>query len=176
MSIVRINNLGITDGTIVNADIATAAAIATTKIGAGAVLQVVYGETATTVNMSSTTLTDTGLSASITPSSASNKILVLVNQNGVRKGSNNANNDVKIIILRNSTQIASPSVFALYTGTAIELYGATISASYLDSPNTTSSITYKTQFSNPDGGGSAGTVTTQIGSALSNIVLLEIKG
>ena len=33
MPLTRINNLGITDGTIVNADIATAAAIATTKLG-----------------------------------------------------------------------------------------------------------------------------------------------
>ena len=43
LPITRIKSLGITDGTIVNADIDTAAAIATSKLGAGAVLQVVQG-------------------------------------------------------------------------------------------------------------------------------------
>jgi hypothetical protein len=52
----------------------------------GSVLQVVQGNTSTEVNTSGTSYVDTGLSASITPSSASSKILVLVSQNfGVKR-------------------------------------------------------------------------------------------
>jgi len=52
---------------------------------AGNVLQVVYGTTATSVTHSTSTYIDTGLSASITPSSTSSKILVIVDQNGCGK-------------------------------------------------------------------------------------------
>ena len=79
MPITRIQSLGITDGTIVNADINASAAIAGTKLSAGAVLQVV--STAKTDTFSSSTgsyIDITGLSVSITPSSTSNKILILL--------------------------------------------------------------------------------------------------
>ena len=68
-----------------NLGIVSAAGITTTKLGAGAVLQVVYGSTATEVNTNSNTFISTGLSTSITPTSASNKILIFVNQTGLRK-------------------------------------------------------------------------------------------
>jgi len=79
MPLTKIQSLGITDGTIVNADINASAAIAGTKLtGVGKVLQVVQTFKADSFSSSSTSFTDvTGLSVSITPSSASNKILVL---------------------------------------------------------------------------------------------------
>ena len=49
--------------------------------GTGNVLQVVAGTDASAVDITSTSMTDTGLSASITPSSTSSKILVLINHN-----------------------------------------------------------------------------------------------
>ena len=49
-------------------------------ISTGSVLQVVNGSTYTKVSSTSSTYADTGLSASITPSSTSNKVLVIVNQ------------------------------------------------------------------------------------------------
>lgn len=87
MPLTRINNLGITDGTIVNADINSAAAIATTKLGAGAVLQVVDARTSTYTSSSSTIPSDNTIpqntegfeviTASITPTSTSNKLIII---------------------------------------------------------------------------------------------------
>ena len=69
MALTKIQSLGITDGTIVNADINASAAIAGTKLtGVGKVLQVVSTTKTDTFTLStgSTTFTDvTGLSASI---------------------------------------------------------------------------------------------------------------
>ena len=49
-------------------------------LSSGKVLQVVTAESTTNNTLNTTTLADCGLSASITPSSASNKILVLATQ------------------------------------------------------------------------------------------------
>jgi len=79
MPLTKIQSLGITDGTIVNADINASAAIAGTKLsGAGKVLQVVTTANGTGFSTSSTSYQD-AISASITPSSASNKILIFCN-------------------------------------------------------------------------------------------------
>ena len=79
MPLTKIQSLGITDGTIVNADINASAAIAGTKLsGAGKVLQVVSTTKTDTATTSSTSYSDiSGLNLTITPSSASNKILII---------------------------------------------------------------------------------------------------
>jgi hypothetical protein len=172
MPLTKIQSLGITDGTIVNADINASAAIAGTKIsGAGKVLQVVQGTTTTQTGSSSATLADTTLTASITPSSASNKVLVIVHQNGINKPSGDAYNDMNLVIKRGATTISTIAPFSLFTNSSLTLNGQTLSTAYLDSPNTTSSTTYKTQFRNPDG---AGAVLVQETSAMSTITLMEI--
>ena len=48
--------------------------------------QIVTGTTTTQVDLSSATLTDTGLTATIVPTSASSKILVLVSQSVAHNG------------------------------------------------------------------------------------------
>jgi hypothetical protein len=126
--------------------------------------------------MSSNTLTDTGLTATITPSSTSSKILVLLHQNGVRKNSNHSNNDVRIELQRGGTLIHLPCTYAGFTGTSIHLVLASVSTSYLDSPSSTSAVVYKTQFRNPDGGAAGGTIMAQESSAESTITLMEIAG
>ena len=84
MPLTKIQSLGITDGTIVNADINASAAIAGTKISGsfGKVLQVVQGTTTTSTSTSSGSFTDVldGASTwetSITPTASGNKILVM---------------------------------------------------------------------------------------------------
>lgn len=144
------------------------------QLPAGTVLQVVQGTTTTNISMSSTTQTDTGLSASITPTSASNKILVLVHQNGLVKQPGNASNDIGIYLYRDSTQISKVVAYAGYTGSDGNIYGETVSTAYLDSPASTSAITYKTKFNNPDGGAGGGTIQIQNGSSQSTITLMEI--
>ena len=150
MSIVRINSLGITDGTIVNADINASAAIAATKFGAGTVLQVVSTSKTDTFSLSTgSTYTDiTGLSVSITPSSASNKILVMYN---VSVGSNGTSGFAYTKLLRGSTSIfvgdtAGSRISASNGGTSISSnVTSKHSIQFLDSPATTSATTYKIQ-------------------------------
>lgn len=142
MSIVRIKSLGITDGTIVNADIATAAAIATTKLGTGAVLQVVTATDSTSRSTTSTSYV-TGsntLSVTITPSSASNKIFIQVSSSGYRNTSGSA----YYTIFRGATNLASSS--GKLTMFNVNDKYMPISISFLDSPATTSPTTYQVYF------------------------------
>ena len=143
MPLTRIKSLGITDGTIVNADINASAAIATSKFGAGSVLQVVTNTRATALTTTSTSFVDSGLSASITPSSASNKILILVNLNTCTTTSNNGDAG-GMQILRGATSIFNDSWFMFNNGT-VGLQANAGSFNYYDSPATTSSTTYKVQ-------------------------------
>jgi hypothetical protein len=140
--------------------------------GAFRILQVVAGSTSTPTSSSTTTYVDTTLTATITPQSASSKILVLVNQVGGDKSGANANNAINLRLLRGATQIALIAHSAGYTGTALNLRIAAMSTCYLDSPATTSATTYKTQFFSNSNAASA---SVQIGGDLSTIVLLEVS-
>jgi hypothetical protein len=109
----------------------------------GSVLQVVQGTFSTETETSSSTYADTGLTASITPSSASSKILVLVTMQGCGKGTNDT--ALRIRTLRGATVIDS-SLDIGYTGSSATNYVGSVSVNILDSPATTSATTYKTQF------------------------------
>jgi hypothetical protein len=110
-------------------------------IPTGKVLQVVQGSTAPQVTHS-TSYADTGLTASITPSSSSNKVLIMIQQHCFTAGDGGG----AIKLVRDSTSIYTPGdSYAFYFD------GASIDArqyhsfNYLDSPSSTNSITYKTQ-------------------------------
>jgi len=141
----------------------------TTGFPAGSVIQVVSATYSTSASTSGTTLVDTGLSASITPTSSSSKILVLVTMNGLINGST-ANTGIKLAILRGSTNINTFAEYTCYTGASASLI-TSAAGNYLDSPSTTSSTTYKVQFARRDG---SGTVSVQANSDSSTIVLMEI--
>jgi hypothetical protein len=149
MPLTKIQSLGITDGTIVNADINASAAIAGTKLSAGAVLQVVSTTKTDSFNTTSGSYTDvTGLSVSITPSSASNKILILAK---VSVGTDSGTNRVAIVLERNSTDIFKGDTAGSRTYATSSAFSANdddiedINIVFLDSPSTTSSTTYKIQ-------------------------------
>tara|TARA_R100001086_G_scaffold183976_1_gene102716 strand:+ start:238 stop:732 length:495 start_codon:yes stop_codon:yes gene_type:complete len=144
-------------------------------IPTGKVLQVVNGFTYTKVQSTSTTYADTGLTASITPSSTSNKVLVIINQ-GMVKSTHNTYGGLKL--LRDSTELGFIGDLICYTGASdYNVNGA--SASFFDNPSSTSSLTYKTQFANVPG---TGNVDVQPDSSSStergrgSITLMEIVG
>jgi len=168
MSLTRINNLGITDGTIVNADINSAAAIATTKLGAGAVLQVVTVSDSTERTTTSTSfVTSTGLSLSITPSSASNKIFLVSSYTGY----NNTAPEITFNTLyRNSTNLGASNGFSIYRASSSQ-NEFPITMTHLDSPSSTSAITYAVYFKV-----SAGTGIVNKGSTTGTLTAFEIKG
>jgi hypothetical protein len=138
--------------------------------GGGKVLQVVQGTTTTPVSNATTTEADTGITATITPSSATSKILVLTSINGCYKSNGNVSNGLRLRLYRGATDIARIATYLQYTGTAIELYGNS-GLSYLDSPATTSATTYKVTFQNVT---NASNVVVQDSNERSTIVLLEI--
>ena len=115
--------------------------------GAFRVLQVVTTNKSDTYSQTATSFTDiTGFSVSITPSSATSKILVLINAN-VGMG----DSVVTLRLLRDSTVIFAGDTAGTrpvgFYGTAENL-GANIFNSggiLLDSPATTSATTYKVQ-------------------------------
>jgi len=134
--------------------------------GGGKVLQVVNATTLSEVSTSSGTYVDSNLTATITPSSASSKILVLVSQNGCRATGQYGG----VRLVRGATTISQMDTYLGYAagGTA----QVAISANYLDSPATTSATTYKTQINNSSGSPSFKVQTDNV--AMSMITLLEI--
>ena len=145
--------------------------IAAARLPTGSVLQVVNATYAVETQNNTSTFADTGLSASITPTSSSSKILILISHPSNFKNPSNASNDIGMQLVRGATNISSFGRSLLFTGSALNNYGS-ISYSYLDSPATTSSTTYKTQFKNEDSN-TAG-VAVNVGSSPSTITLLEI--
>ena len=136
------------------------------------VLQVVNATTSTTVTTATTTYVDTGLTASITPSSSSSKILVLIAQNGVSKLTNNTG--VNMRLLRGATSIVSMTDIVGFNSTTTDNRGQSISLCYLDSPATTSSTTYKTQFMSYNNNATVFMQDVGSGATTSTITLMEI--
>ena len=126
-------------------DTADGTILTTTNPKTGNIIQVVQAVKTDTASFQSTSFADiTGLSASITPSSSSNKILVEATVYS------SAGNVVAIInFLRGSTNIGQPSGSVTHTGTFFEYNEhqgmVTNAMTFLDSPSTTSSTTYKLQ-------------------------------
>ncbi len=141
----------------------------------GKVLQVVQGTTQTAASTTSASYSDTNLTATITPSSASSKILVMVMQAMKSAASGAASNGFFIKLFRGATAItgetsANYNFFYLSTGNPVTYDQRTlISIRYLDSPATTSATTYKTQQANY-----SGTTTAQYDGTMSTIILMEI--
>ena len=138
-------------------------------VGAGTIVQVVNATYNTQTSSTSTSYADTGLTASITPSSTSNKVLVLFSQAGCHKSGGNTHGRLKL--LRDSTDLYEVDNYYGWTNSTLNNGVATISGCYLDSPSSSSSVTYKTQFNNGDG---AGTVYVQILSGTSTVTLMEV--
>ena len=156
MAITRLNNNSLTSIT------ALPNAVSVGKVG-----QVLQGEYGTAVTLNTSGFTDTGLSLAITPVATSSKILVSVVQSIYLDGGGAG---ITLRILRDSTDVfGQPVNYARYvSGSSNERVFYPIK--YLDSPNTTSSITYKTQGVGAFGSGHK----VQHDSIKSTITLMEI--
>ena len=115
----------------------------------GRLIQTVQATDASSLSSSSTSYVDTGLSASITPGSTSNKVLVLVSM-GVFGADASGSAGAAHKLLRDSTDLIIHSSNGAH-GMSGYIYTAGTSFSYLDSPSSTSSITYKIQFKSNGG-------------------------
>jgi hypothetical protein len=160
--------VGTVNGQFLKVDSSTATGLAWGSVGN--VLQVISATTATSTSNTTSTYADTTLTATITPSSSTSKILVLISQNGTLKNNSNDQNSLKLRLVRGATELAVFASYLYWTNTALALLGAS-SFSYLDNPATTSATTYKTQFANMV---NTSGVTVQAESSTSSIILLEI--
>jgi hypothetical protein len=169
-----------TDGQILTADSSTSTGLKWASAAAGGkVLQVITANTATETTIASTSYNDSGITATITPSSATSKVLVLitgaVNLTRGATGSNDCEQGAGMKLLRDATTIvdnASISYLTLRNQVAITSTMA-FSMNYLDSPNTTSATTYKLQGA-AQTTNQSGSISFQYQSRDSQIILMEI--
>tara|TARA_R100000742_G_C4229860_1_gene51681 strand:- start:215 stop:694 length:480 start_codon:yes stop_codon:yes gene_type:complete len=132
MSLVKLNIARGVTGTLPSAN-----------FSGGKVSQVINGTSTTEVVTSSSSWQDTGLTASITPSATSSKILIIATIAGVGK---DGDGYVILKTLRDSTDISVQfENRGGDTNTSNTNKVGSCSFSYLDSPSTTSSTAYKVQ-------------------------------
>jgi len=155
------------------------ASIPTANLPSGTVLQVKHTEIDRTTHgagLTSTTYADlSGYSLTITPTSASSKILITYGLHTLEGPSSGGwSSAFRTQIMRDTTKIY-PTTEADYDGGtlgpsntyAMDKYVST----YLDTPNTTNQITYKVQFKTRDG------ISTSVNSyANGHFTLMEIAG
>ena len=126
MALTRLSNQSLTSVTALPAAIST-----------GKVLQVVSAHKSDVASSTSTSYADiTGLSVNITPSSSSNKILITYGLN-VSNVETDRNDFVRL--MRGTVAIADPSHYFRQQNNSVM---PNLSSNYLDSPSTTSSLTY----------------------------------
>jgi len=137
------------------------------NLPAGSVLQVVQNVYTTGESTTSSSFVNTGLVASITPSSTSNKILVFVTNTCQLQTSGRA----RFTLIRNATT-------TLHTGDSLVSkegnygYNFIVNLHYLDSPSTTSSVSYQLQYRSTD----SNTLFAQGSNNPGIITLMEIAG
>ena len=142
--------------------------------GGGKVLQVVQGTTTTDTAINTTTFTDTTLTASITPSANTSKVLIIASQQ-VYMQRTGTSKSAGIQLLRDATNIFDDDTWysASIAAVTVSDVGHTnrIPIIYLDSPSTSSAITYKVQMRSNTANGS---MNAQFGNADSTIILNEV--
>ena len=112
---------------------------------AGSVIQTVQATYGAQTSSTSSTYADTGLTLNITPQFSNSKILVIAYCGMCSKTVVDTQMNIQIVRAGSSIFVAA----ALNTNaSAANAYNPTLT--YLDSPSTTSSTTYKVQFANRD--------------------------
>jgi hypothetical protein len=155
----------------------------------GGIIQIRSVTKTDTFTTTSSSFTDiTGLSVSITPQSSSSKILIQVHVTGDgRQNQSRAN----FRLMRGSTAICigdtagsrGRSAFAIYRASDSNSPGAA-SMTHLDSPATTSAVTYKMQIVSGNGGGNTVSVNRAYdwtdsfahAATVSSITVMEVSG
>lgn len=143
MALSKIDAANFLTGTIPSGNIATASLAAAAT---GKVLQYKYASTASPVTVSSNTFVDVGITASITPTSASNTIYIDVNCPDNRVWGGNTNMNVKVYRQINGGGYSALGFIAAgfgYTGNT-NMTTAGVSGVMADtSHNTTNQVDYK---------------------------------
>lgn len=144
----------------------------------GHVLQVVQDTSTTTQNVNSSTFTAVnGLSVSITPSSTSSKVLVFISLSADAYQLGNTEVSTFVRLVRNSTEVTYKRANH-YTGTSSNGYYSLPAQSeivYLDSPASTSALTYTAEVK-VDTTDNSKTYRLSTGGGESTLTVMEIAG
>ena len=163
-------------------DTASGTVLTTTNPKAGNIIQVVHVSFSTETSIASTSFTDTGLTATITPSSASNKILVIVSSNlQFSRGQATASGGVRVRRVTGGvdTNIYEAGNSNPTLGNQLNGHGSGIFSrmnacvNIEDSPNTTSSCVYRVQAA-AETTSNTGKVTAQEENTPSHMTLMEV--
>ena len=147
------------------------ASAGTTTMPAGSVLQVVTATYDTQLETTPSSFTDSGLTATITPSSTSSKILILAHNSTFVVSANYAYCGIQRNISGGSSTFLGHSSYGLTVSLDNNGNGASPhSINYLDSPSTISAITYDFQYK------CSATAKIQMSSTKASITLMEIAG
>jgi len=140
--------------------------IAKASMPAGTVLQVVSATRSTGTSTTSTSYVTSNLSAAITPTLSSSKILIMFHAHC----SKNGDSGIWLALKRGATQISEfiGNAFFEFNG---NMGGSSCSIAYLDSPATTSSTTYEIFFKSQAG---TSTANMFVNNAMGTITLMEI--
>jgi len=141
--------------------------------GCSKIVQIVVANYDENVDSSSNQYAPTGLTATITPTDAANKILVVVFQNGLRKNGD-CYGALRLVE-------AVQAVVLAYIETAFGMTDASVaennvggsSLAFLNAPATTQPLTYFTEFNCSIFSGS-GITSVQHNSATSSMLLVEV--
>ena len=141
----------------------------------GHVVQVVNYQNSSVINTQTTGWMDTGATVSITPTSATSKILVIYNE--AYQGDVDVDGQdvrARVRILRDATEIKADSTGggSFIASRGGQQAGAMLNITYEDSPNTTSTVTYKAQSAFISSTGSRNFRVNYTG--LGNITVMEI--
>jgi hypothetical protein len=160
-----------TNGQVLTAD-STAATGLAWKAG-GKIAQVIFASTATETSTTSTSYVDaTNLTASITPSATTSRILVMSTVGLSANGAAFSNAAVQLV--RGSTSIADFGSNKVYAGGSFTQNFDVAGLNWVDSPSTTSSTTYKIQFKTQSG--LTAWVNRSGENNISSIILMEVLG
>ena len=143
----------------------------TVQASAGSVLQVVNATSISQTSTSSSSLSATGMSLSITPKFTTSKVLVVCT---LSVGTATNASSVGSALFRNGSNILTLGNYTFYLAmpTSITQINGQITFSYLDSPASTSVVTYAPYYSSP----SSNLVYFCLNNSLSSITLMEIAG
>jgi len=181
---------GIVTGNIADANVTAgklASGAARANFGAGCILQVVQGVNSAVWNaLNSTTFADVpSFTATITPSSTSNKVLVTVSMFG------SCTSNCAVRLMRDSTPIGVNTTSPMGTrrqASSGDFYsnasntGSSVNFTYLDSPSLYTAITYKMQYITTAGypfclnANYADADAAYVCRGVSTITLMEIAG
>jgi hypothetical protein len=140
-----------------------------TALSSGKVLQVIQSVSNTATYPTNSWTDVTGSSISITPSSSSSKILFIFNTGGLCGGDTRG---LLMQLLRGSTKIRRLDRYGYST---VTLGAVPIFLTYLDSPNTTSAVTYKIQAAEQNTSG-AWEINDAADTAGAVVIAMEIAG